>query len=135
MPAAKNPALRDKMINDFGVLWDLSGSNSTLVIQTSVPATLVTFTFANDAFGAASSGVITASFLNSGTETATGQGTATQAYISSGAGPGTYQITGMVVGDTGSGEDITLDNAAINIGQDVTISSFTVTENANFAAP
>lgn len=133
MPAAKNPALRDKMINDFGALWD--GTSSTLTISTSVPATLVTFSFAADAFGAASSGVITAAFLNSGTETATGTGIASQATISSAAGPGTYQITGMVVGDTGSGEDITLDNASINTGQDVTISSFTVTENANFAAP
>lgn len=124
------------MADDFGDIWDQDTNFSTLTIQDAgATNTIVVFSFNATAYGAAVAGVITASFQNSATETATGSFTAGSAKIESGTGPGTFAITGMVCGDAGTGEDITFNNAAISSGQDVTMTSFTVTENANFAAP
>ena len=50
--ATKNTTLRNKMADDFGLLWN----SGTLVIKTSGGTVLATFTLGADAFAAASAG-------------------------------------------------------------------------------
>ena len=98
---------------------DAGAGAGTLEIGTAgMAATLVTFTLNDPSAGSAAAGVLTLSGFPK-TEAASGTGTAAAARIRD--SDSNDVITGLTVG-TGS-EDIVLDNASINTGQDVTINA------------
>jgi hypothetical protein len=99
-------------------------ANGTLEIQTSGDAVLATFGL--DAAGGTVSGAVWTLVFDAGTVEASGTGVAAKAVIkTSGA---SAHLTGLTVGT--SGTDIILDNTSINSGQNVTISSATITHAA-----
>lgn len=127
MAGTKNTALRNLLANALGDVMN----NGRIEIRTSNNTVLATFTFDTDAYAAASTGVITGSFVST-TVSAVATGTANNALYSSSSGGGnTWQITGLTV-TTGTG-DVVIDNTSITSGQDVTINSHTWTESASTA--
>ena len=97
-------------------------ANGTLEIGTSgMAAVLVTFGLSATG-GSISNDVWTLAF-DAGTVAASAAGTAAAARIKDSGG--TAQITGLTVGTSGS--DINLDNTSIANGQNVTLSSATIT--------
>lgn len=98
--------------------------NGTLEILTAADALLATFTLSATA-GSVSGAVWTLAFANS-TVAAGASGTAAKAQIKTSGG--TAEVTGLTVGTTGA--DINLNNTNIASGQNVTLSSATITHAA-----
>lgn len=96
-------------------------ADGTLEILTAADAVLATFGLSATG-GTVTNGVWTLVFDNS-TVAATGSGTAAKAQIKTSGG--TANITGLTVGTSGS--DINLDSTSITSGQNVTLSSATIT--------
>ncbi len=123
--ATKNTALRNKMADDFGALFN----SGTLEILTSADAVLCTFALSATAFDAASSGQITAADLPKQVQ-ATGAGTAAKASLKS-TGAATYQLTDLTVGTTAT--DVIIDNTSIAEDQYVNLTALSWTESAGIA--
>jgi hypothetical protein len=119
--ATKNAALRNKMSEDFGVLFN----SGTLKIRNSSNAVLCTFNLNASAFGAASAGKISAAGLPKQVQ-ATGAGTAHNAILES-SGAATYVLSGLTVGTTAS--NVIIDNTSIEIGQYINLTQFDWTES------
>ena len=100
-------------------------SNGTIEIQTAASAVLVTFGLGAPA-GSVSGNVWTLTPLDAGTVAATSAGTANKAVIKNSGG--LAHITGLTVGT--SAADVILDNLNIANGQNVTLSSATITHAA-----
>jgi len=96
-------------------------ANGTLEIMTSADAVLATFGLS--ASGGTISGDVWTLVFDASTVTASGTGTAAKAQIKDSGG--TAEITGLTVGTSGS--DINLNNTSIASGQDVELSSATIT--------
>jgi hypothetical protein len=101
---------------------DLSNPPAKLVMQTSGGTTVATLTFSNPAFGAAVSGVATASAITSDTN-AVG-GTIAKAELRQG---GATPVVLCSVTATGGGGDITMNSVIISAAQTVAITSLTYT--------
>lgn len=100
------------------------GTGGKLEIGTAgMAAVLATFTLENTA-GTASGGVLTLSGMPK-TVAAGNSGTAAAARVRK--SDNTDVITALTVTGSGGGGDITLDNTSINSGQNVTLSSATIT--------
>lgn len=126
--ASKNTALRNLLADAFGDAYDDAGGGvSNLEIYDASDNLLVSFDLNSDAFAAASTGTISLNGLPKTTQ-AGATGTADHADLVSVDGGGTtdYTLTGIGVAE--SGQPITIDNADINSGQDVTLESFDYTE-------
>jgi hypothetical protein len=96
-------------------------ANGTLEILTAADAVLATFGL--DAAGGTISGAVWTMVFDNSTVSASGTGTAAKAQVkTSGA---SANLTGLTVGT--SGTDIVLDNTSIASGQNVTLSSATIT--------
>ena len=119
--ATKNTTLRNKMADDFGLLWN----SGTLVIKTSGGTVLATFTLGADAFAAASAGKIAASGVPISTTGSSTGAAASADILSSGS---TYTITGLTVGT--SGTNVIIDNTSITSGQTVNLTKLEWTESA-----
>lgn len=104
-------------------LLDAGAAAGTLVFRTSGDVEVATLTFSDPAFGAASTGVATASAITSDTS-ATG-GTTTKATLQD--SDANIVIT-ATVGTSGS--DINLSSTAIGASDTVSVSSLTVTQPA-----
>jgi hypothetical protein len=96
-------------------------ANGTLEIMTAADAVLATFGLDTDG-GDISGSVWTLIFDNS-TVAASGTGTAAKAQVKTSGG--SAHLTGLTVGTSGS--DINLDSVSITSGQNVTLSSATIT--------
>lgn len=96
-------------------------ANGTLEILTAADAVLVTFGLDADA-GSIAGGVWTLEF-DAGTVAASGTGTAAKAQIKTSGG--SAHLTGLTVGT--SATDVVLNNTSIATGQDVTLTSATIT--------
>lgn len=98
-------------------------ANGTLELMAANNTVLVTFGLS--AAGGSVSGSVWTLAFDASTVAASASATATQARIKDSGG--TAQITGLTVGT--SGTDIVLDNASIASGQNVTLSSATITHS------
>lgn len=96
-------------------------ANGTLEILTAANAVLATFGL--DAAGGTISGSVWTLVFDASTVAASGSGTPAKAQIKTSGG--VVKITGLTVGTTGT--DIVLDSASITSGQNVTLSSATIT--------
>ena len=96
-------------------------ANGTLEILTSADAVLATFGLDTD--GGDISGAVWTLVFDAATVAASGSGTAAKAQIKTSGG--SAHLTGLTVGT--SAADIILDNTNIATGQDVTLSSGTIT--------
>ena len=102
---------------------DRRGSGAgTLELQTSGDVEVATLTFSDPAFGAAASGVATASAITSDAS-ATG-GTVAKARAKDSTGT---EVFACSVTATGGGGDITLNSVIISAGQQVSITALTYT--------
>ena len=97
-------------------------ANGTLEIGTAGMATVLA-TFGLSAGGGSIAGAVWTLAFDAATVAAGAAGTAASARIKDSGG--TAQITGLTVGTSGS--DINLDSVAISSGQNVTLSSATIT--------
>lgn len=98
-------------------------ANGTLEILTAADAVLATFGL--DAAGGTISGSVWTLVFDASTVSASGTGTAAKAQVkTSGAAA---NLTGLTVGTSGS--DINLDSVSITSGQNVTLSSATITHS------
>jgi hypothetical protein len=97
-------------------------ANGTLEIGTASMASVLA-TFGLSATGGTVSGSVWTLVLDASTVAASAGGAAAAARIKDSGG--TARITGLTVGT--SGADIILDNTSINSGQNVTLSSATIT--------
>lgn len=95
-------------------------ADGTMEILTSADAVLLSFGLST-AGGTVTSGVWTLTF--DGPATASAAGTAARARIKNNAG--TVVVSGLTVGT--SGAEVTIDNATIAAGQQVTLNTFTLT--------
>lgn len=117
--AARNAAC-DAVVD----LIDAGSPPGALVFRTSGDVEVATLPFSNPAFGAASTGVATASAITSDTS-ATG-GTTTKATLQNAAG------TAVITATVGtSGNDINLSSTTIGAADTVSVSSLTVTMPAS----
>lgn len=96
-------------------------ANGTLEIMDASNAVLVTFGLSSG--GGTISGTVWTITFDATTVAATGAGTAAKAQIKTSGG--SAHLTGLTVGTSGS--DINLDNTSISSGQNVTLSSATIT--------
>jgi len=117
-PAAIRSGIADYVVDQI----DLNTPPGKIIMQTSGGTTVATLTFSNPAFGAASSGVATASAITS--DTSAVGGTVAKAEFRQGGGTA---IVLCSVTATGGGGDITLNSVIISAGQTVSISSLTYT--------
>ena len=101
---------------------DLNTPPAKLVFQTSGGTTVSTLTFSNPAFGAAASGVATASAITA--DSSAVGGTVAKAELRQGGGTA---IVLCSVTATGGGGDITLNSVVISAGQQVSITNLTYT--------
>lgn len=117
-PTAVRSALADLVVDRI----DAGAGAGTLEFQTAAGVEVATLTFSDPAFGAAASGIATASAISSDTN-ATG-GTIAKAVIkdSTGAEVWTCSVTA-----TGGGGDIQLSSVVISAGQTVSMTSLTYT--------
>jgi len=99
-------------------------ANGTLEILTAADAVLVTFGL--NAAGGTVSGNVWTLVLDATTVAATAAGTAAKAQIKNSGG--SAHLTGLTVGT--SGTDVILDNLVIANGQNVTLSTTTITHAA-----
>ncbi len=118
--ATKNSALRNKMAEDFGALFN----SGKLIIKDSGGNTLATFSFSAAAFGAAASGKIE---LADTPISATASGTGTAATADMESSTGTYKLTGLTVGT--SAAHVIIDNTSIASGQTVNLNALDWTED------
>lgn len=114
--------LRDAIADAVDATINISGPG-TLQLQTSADAEVATITFSNPAFGASSSGVITADTDPALSDTDAAGGTMAKFVIANGT-PAT-----VISGSVGtSGEDINFaGGVTVGAGDTVTISSLTIT--------
>jgi hypothetical protein len=117
-PTAVRTGIADFVVDQL----DEGTPPGTLEMQTSGDVEVATLTFANPAFGAASSGTATAGTVTSDTN-ATG-GTIAKARWKNNAG--TDKVLCSVTG-TGGGGDIELSSVVVSAGQTVSLSSLTYT--------
>jgi hypothetical protein len=117
-PAAIRTGIADYVVDQI----DLNTPPGKIVMQTSGGTTVATLTFSNPAFGAASSGVATASAITS--DSSAVGGTVAKAEFRQGGGTAVVLCS---VTATGGGGDITLNSVIISAGQTVSISSLTYT--------
>lgn len=96
-------------------------ANGTLEILTAADALLATYGL--DATSGTISGAVWTLVFDASTVAASGTGTPAKAQIKTSGG--VVKITGLTVGTTGT--DIVLDSASITSGQNVTLSSATIT--------
>lgn len=96
-------------------------ANGTLEILTAADGVLATFGL--DAAGGTISGAVWTLVFDASTVAASGSGTAAKAQIKNSGS--TANLTGLTVGTSGS--DINLDSVSITSGQNVTLSSATIT--------
>jgi hypothetical protein len=120
-PVAIRTGIADYVVDQL----DLQSPPAKLVMQTSGGTTVATLTFSNPAFGAASSGVATASAITSDTN-AVG-GTISKAELRQG---GATPVVLCSVTATGGGGDITMNSVIISAAQTVAITSLTYTAPA-----
>lgn len=96
-------------------------ANGTLEITTSADAVLATFGL--DAAGGSVAGAVWTLVFDASTVSATGSGTAAKARVKNSGG--TANLTSLTVGTSGS--DINLDSVSITSGQNVSLTSATIT--------
>jgi hypothetical protein len=96
-------------------------ANGTLEVLTAADAVLATFGL--DAAGGTISGAVWTLVFDASTVVASGTGTAAKAQVKTSGG--SAHLTGLTVGTSGS--DINLDSTSIGTGQNVTLSSATIT--------
>ena len=106
-------------------LIDVSGPGDLHVTTSGGGTTLVTISFSNPAFGAASNGVATVSGTPSANAVADGE--AAEFEIRDGT---TAVVMSGAIGD-GAGGDITFDDATVVNGATITVSSLTYTQPAS----
>jgi hypothetical protein len=117
MPVTYNAAVKiDRMTATRDYFAD-----GTLEIQTSADAVLATFNLT--LAGGTISGAVWTLAFDASTVAAGATGTAAKAVVKNSAGAA--HLTGLTVGT--SGADINLDNTSLNSGQNVTLSSATIT--------
>jgi len=117
-PAATRSGIADYVVDQI----DLNTPPGKIIMQTSGGTTVATLTFSNPAFGAASSGVATASAITA--DSSAVGGTVAKAEFRQGGGTA---IVLCSVTATGGGGDITLNSVVISAGQQVSITSLTYT--------
>lgn len=119
MAVTHETAVRNEIADLVASLVDAGAGDSTLKIYTSAfGALLATLTLPDPAFGAASSGTITANSISPAN--ATGTGTAATFRIQDG------DATTIISGTVGtSGTDIIITNTSINTGDPITVTSLT----------
>jgi len=117
-PTATRTGIADYVVDQL----DLNTPPAKLVFQTSGGTTVATCTFSNPAFGAAASGVATASAITA--DSSAVGGTVAKAEMRQGGGTA---IVLCSVTATGGGGDITLNSIVISAGQQVSITSLTYT--------
>ena len=117
-PAAIRSGIADYVVDQI----DLNTPPGKIIMQTSGGTTVATLTFSNPAFGAASSGVATASAITA--DSSAVGGTVAKAELRQGGGTA---IVLCSVTATGGGGDITLNSVVISAGQQVSITSLTYT--------
>jgi hypothetical protein len=99
-------------------------ADGTFEIQTAASGVLVTFGLSST--GGTVSGAVWTIVFDASTVAATATGTANKAVFKRSAANGSsMHLTGLTVGT--SGTDIILDNLSINSGQNITMSSATIT--------
>ena len=123
-------AARSAALNAMTALLNVGGVGTVNIYSGAQPATpdvaigaqvlLATLTFSATAFAAAVNGVATANAITSGT--AVGTNTAAWARLLSGGGTAVFDCTVGV-----SGCDINVPTIAISTGENVSVSSFTLT--------
>jgi len=121
--ATKNAALRNKMAEDFGTLFD----GGKLIIRDTTTV-LVEFTLGATAFGSATAGEIEAAGLPI-SAVAGATGTADNAILESSTG--TYQLTGLTVGTAAA--DVIINDTSVTDTQDAELIAFTWTESDGIA--
>jgi hypothetical protein len=117
-PTTIRSSLADLVVD----LIDAGAGAGTLEFQTSGNVEVATLTFSDPAFGAAASGVATASAITSDSS-ATG-GTIAKAVAKDSNGNTVFSCS---VTATGGGGDITLSSVVVSAGQTVSVSSLTYT--------
>jgi len=125
MAVTHTTAIRTLLADTVVDQIDLNTPPGKIVMQTSGGTTVATLTFSNPAFGAASSGVATASAITS--DTSAVGGTVAKAEFRQGGGTA---IVLCSVTATGGGGDITLSSVVVSAGQTVSITSLTYTAPA-----
>ena len=120
-PVAIRTLLADTVVDQI----DLNTPPGKIIMQTSGGTTVATLTFSNPAFGAATSGVATASAITA--DSSAVGGTVAKAEFRQGGGTA---IVLCSVTATGGGGDITLNSIIISAGQQVSITSLTYTAPA-----
>src|SRR4029077_18962003 len=120
-PVAIRSGIADYVVDQI----DLNTPPGKIVMQTSGGTTVATLTFSNPAFGAASSGVATASAITA--DSSAVGGTVAKAEFRQGGGTA---IVLCSVTATGGGGDITLNSVVISAGQQVSITNLTYTAPA-----
>jgi len=117
-PSAIRTGIADYVVDQI----DLNTPPGKIIMQTSGGTTVATLTFSNPAFGAASSGVATASAITA--DSSAVGGTVAKAEFRQGGGTAVVLCS---VTATGGGGDITLNSVVISAGQQVSITSLTYT--------
>ena len=117
-PVAIRTLLADTVVDQI----DLNTPPGKIIMQTSGGTTVATLTFSNPAFGAAASGVATASAITA--DSSAVGGTVAKAELRQGGGTA---IVLCSVTATGGGGDITLNSVVISAGQQVSITNLTYT--------
>ena len=117
-PAAIRTGIADYVVDQL----DLNTPPAKLVFQTSGGTAVATLTFSNPAFGAASSGVATASAITS--DSSAVGGTVAKAELRQG---GATPVILCSVTATGGGGDITLSSVTVTAGQQVSMTALTYT--------
>lgn len=120
-PTAVRNAVADLVVDRI----DAGAGAGTLEMQTSGDVEVATLTFSDPAFGAASSGVATASAITSDTN-ATG-GTIAKARAKDSTGT---EVFACSVTASGGGGDIELSSVVVSAGQTVAVTSLTYTAPA-----
>jgi len=119
-------ALQNTIMNAIDDAVNAGSGAGTLEIGTTGMGTVLsTITLSDPAFGASSNGVITLNGvpLTDGAADASGEAAAARIRDSD----ANDVVTGLTVGEAGSGADIILDEATIQSGQTVTLDSGTIT--------
>jgi hypothetical protein len=123
MAVTHSATVRDALANEIASLVDTGvGANATLEFQTSGDIEVATCNFSATAFGAASSGVITANAISSDIS-ATG-GTVAKAVIKD--KDGDIILSGSVT-TSGGGGDVIMSSLSVGAGDTVSVSSLTYT--------
>jgi hypothetical protein len=117
--------MRDGLANAFDDVVNTGGGTANLKLETSGDVEVATFDFANPAFGAASTGVITLASVPIQDASATG-GTVAQGSIYSRGGTKLSESVAAT-----SGQEITVSSTTVGAGEVVTLTALTVTVPAS----